>query len=74
MKAKDLFLSMGTLTVNNGDQVRFWEDKSFMQQYSSIYQIVQRKSDIVAKVFSTAPLTISFRRALVGQNLILWIG
>jgi hypothetical protein len=55
MKVKDLFLNMGTLLVNNGEQVRFWEDKwignlSFMQQYPSLYQIAHRKGDIVARV------------------------
>jgi hypothetical protein len=38
MKVKGLFLNMGTLMVNNEEQVRFWEDKwienlSFMQQF-----------------------------------------
>lgn len=77
MKVNDLFLNMGTLMVNKEEQVRFWEDKwignlSFMQQYPSLYQIVHRKSDTVAKVFSTIPLKFSFRRALGGHNLILW--
>jgi hypothetical protein len=43
-----------------------------MQQYPSLYQIVRNKSDTVANVLNGVPLKISFRCALVGQNLSLW--
>jgi hypothetical protein len=43
-----------------------------MKHRQSLYQIVRRKSDIMARVFTVVPLNVSFRRALVGQNLILW--
>jgi hypothetical protein len=50
MKAKSSFLNMGYWIINNGEQVRFWEDKWLVM----------------------VPLNVCFRRALVGQNLIIW--
>jgi hypothetical protein len=77
MKAKELFLRCGVFTLKNGEQIRFWEDKwlgnqPLMFQYPSLYQIVQHKSATVAKVFSSVPLNVAFRRALVGHNLVVW--
>jgi hypothetical protein len=77
MKVKNTFLNLGTFILKNGEQIRFWEDKwlghqSFMTQYPSLYQIVRQKSATVATVFGRVPLNVSFRRALVGPNLILW--
>ena len=46
--------------------------KHLSQQYPSIYNIVRRKNQTVADSLSTMPLNISFRRALVGDNLRLW--
>jgi hypothetical protein len=43
-----------------------------MFQYPSLYQIVRHKSATVAKVFSSVPLNVAFRRALVGHNLVVW--
>jgi hypothetical protein len=76
-RVKGLFLSLGVFALKNGEQIRFWEDKwlgnqSLMFQYPSLYQIVRHKSGTVANVFRYAPLNVSFRRSLVGQNLILW--
>jgi hypothetical protein len=45
---------------------------SFQHQYPTLYNIVRRKSDTIAKVLSAAPLSISFRRYLSDNNLILW--
>ena len=77
MKVKDTFLNLGTFVLKNGEQIRFWEDKwlgnqPFMLQYPTLYQIVRQKSATVATVLDRAPLNVSFRRALVGQNLVLW--
>jgi hypothetical protein len=77
MKAKDNFLMHGSFRLNNGKQIRFWEDKwlgnySFKHQYPSLYNIVRRKSDTVQSVLSTVPPNVSFRRFLTGNNLILW--
>jgi hypothetical protein len=45
---------------------------SFHHQYPSLYNIVRKKSDTIAKVLSTTPLNISFHRYLTGNNLVLW--
>ena len=44
-----------------------------MQQYPTLYNIVRRKNQTVAATLSTTPLNISFRRALVGDKLNLWL-
>jgi hypothetical protein len=77
MNAKPDFLRYGPYQIKNGKQIRFWEDKwlgnySFQHQYPTLYNIVRRKSDTIAKVLIAAPLSISFRRYLSGNNLILW--
>jgi hypothetical protein len=76
MEAKQIFLRYGSFHLNNGKQIRFWEDKwlgnsSLQQQYPSLYNIVRNKSD-TAQVLSTIPLNISFHRFLTGNNLVLW--
>jgi hypothetical protein len=77
MNAKPDFLRYGPFQIKNGKQIHFWEDKwlgnySFQHQYPTLYNIVRRKSDTIAKVLIAAPLSISFRRYLSGNNLILW--
>jgi hypothetical protein len=77
MKVKDKFLRFGSFQLNNRTQIRFWEDKwignhAFKDQYPSLYNIMRRKSDTVAKVLSGVPLNVSFRRQLTGNNLVLW--
>jgi hypothetical protein len=77
MKVKNNFLRFGSFQLNNGSQIRFWEDKwignhVFKEQYLSLYNIVRRKSDTVEKVLSEVSLNVSFRRQLTGNNLILW--
>jgi hypothetical protein len=77
MNAKLDFLRYGSFHLNNGKQIRFWEDTWFVnfglqQLYTSLYNIVQKRSDTVAKVLSTVPLNISFRRSLSENNLVLW--
>jgi hypothetical protein len=59
-------------------QSRFWEDlwvgkEPLMHQYPSLYRIAMRKNQTVAHVLSTRPLNITFRRALVGDRLRLWV-
>jgi hypothetical protein len=77
MDAKQSFLRYGSFQLNNGKQIRFWEDKwlgnsSFQYQYPSVYNIVRKKSDTVVNVLGTIPLNVSFRRSLQGNNLALW--
>ena len=75
MKVKSTFLDMGSWIVNDGEQIRFWEDKwlgnlAFKDKFPSLYAIVRRKSSTVATVMGSVPLNVSFRRALVGQNIV----
>jgi hypothetical protein len=77
MKVKDSFLSLGHFKLNNGMNIRLWEDGwlgnfTLQQQYPSLYSITHRKNVSAASVFSTLPLNISFCRGLVGNNLTLW--
>jgi hypothetical protein len=71
---KDKFLSMGNFKLQDGKQIRFWEDKwlgdnTLKEQYPNLYNIVPKKSARVAKIFSTQPLNVSFTRCLVATNL-----
>lgn len=77
MKVKDRFLNLVSWVVNNGKQVRFWEDRwvgnsSLHNRYPSLYNTVRRRNVSIAIVFGSVPLNISFRRVLVGQNLVDW--
>jgi hypothetical protein len=44
-----------------------------MKVYPSLYNLARNKKVTVAKVLSTSPLNISFRRALVGANRNKWM-
>jgi hypothetical protein len=77
MKAREDFLIHGSFRLNNGKQIRFWEDKwlgyySFQHQYPSLYNIVRRRSVAVESVLTIVPLNISFRRFLLPNNLWMW--
>jgi hypothetical protein len=74
---KDEFLNLGKFQLNNGCNIRFWEDKwmrnySLKELYPSLFAITRKKHISVASAFSTISLNISFRRGLVGDNLTLW--
>ena len=65
MKVKDKFLNLGSFQLNNGENIRFWEDKwlgnfTLSQQYASLYNIVRKKHISIATVFNSIPLNISF--------------
>jgi hypothetical protein len=67
---------MGNFKLQDGKQIRFWEDKwlgdnTLKEQYLNLYNIVRNKSATVAKNFSTRPLNVSFR-SLVAANLQSW--
>jgi hypothetical protein len=77
MQVKENFLRFTSFKLNDGSQIRFWEDKqigntSLRDKYPSLYNIVRRKSDIVASVLRTNPLNISFRRSLNESNRKRW--
>jgi hypothetical protein len=68
------FLRMANFILQDGEHIRFWEDRwlgtiVFEDQYPNLYNIVREKSAIVASVFNSRPLKISFRRNLVAENL-----
>jgi hypothetical protein len=67
----------GSFRLNNGKQIRFWEDKllgnySLKDQYPSLYNIARRKSVTVESVLSTVPLNVSFHRFHNQNNIVLW--
>ena len=77
MDAKNDFLNRRTFKLQNGEQIRFWEDKwlgstSLKNYYPALYNLVIRKHDTVSKVMSSTPLNVSFRRALRGNSLVNW--
>jgi hypothetical protein len=77
LKCKDEFFE-GLFKIGDGVQTRFWEDdwlgnKPLAVQYSSLYHIVQHKKVSIAHVLSHAPLTISFRQALMGNRGSRWL-
>jgi hypothetical protein len=77
LKVKDDFLNLGHFHLNNRCNIRFWEDKwmgnYFLKElYPTLFAITRKKYILVASVFSTFPLNISFGRGLVGNNLTLW--
>jgi hypothetical protein len=78
MKAKEIFLSHGTFHLNNGKQIRFWEDRwlgniSFQHQYPlALYNKVRWKSAMVESVPSTVTLNVSFCRFINDKNRVLW--
>lgn len=78
MKVKPDFLHFGTFLVNDGSQVRFWEDSwldgsPLKDQYHSLYNITRPKSITIAEAMSSFPPNFSWRRQLYGSNLVDWI-
>jgi hypothetical protein len=74
MNIKDQFLCFSNFKLQNGKQIRFWEDRwmrvhTLKDQYPNKYNIVRKKSATVSNMFSTRPLNVSFRRSLVADNL-----
>jgi hypothetical protein len=77
MNFKDEVFSNGSFSIKDGSKTRFWDDTwvgvmPFKDRYSSLFNIVRDPHVTVAKVLSTQPLNISFRRALVDNNLVEW--
>ena len=77
MKVKAEFFQYGSFILKNGTQIRFWEDKWFgntplRDQYPTLYNIVRRKNDTVAKVLANENPALSFRRYLNGPNMHAW--
>jgi hypothetical protein len=63
MNIKGQFLSMGKFIVQDGKQIRCWEDKwlgaaTIKEEYPNLYNIVRKESATVAEIFSTMPLNV----------------
>jgi hypothetical protein len=69
VKVKEAFLRHGLFHLNNGRQIRFWEDR-WLRNYS--FQQQWRKSSTVESVLGTVPLNVSFCRFLNHNNVVLW--
>ena len=77
MKVKGKFLSLGKFDLDDGSQVRFWEDswirpRPLKSRFPVLYNIVRRKDAYVRMVLSMTPLNVAFRRSLVDVNLQAW--
>jgi hypothetical protein len=77
MKAKAASFVHGSFRLNNGKQIRFWEDEclgnySFQHQYPLLYNIVRRKNAIVESVLSMVPFNFFLCMLLNQNNLMLW--
>jgi hypothetical protein len=77
MNIKDQFLNLGSFKIQDGKQIRFWEDKwlgayALRDEYPNLYNIARRRNAMVADIFRSRPLNISFRRSLVAENLHSW--
>jgi hypothetical protein len=77
MNVEELFLGYGSFQLNSRTIIRFWDNiwvrnRSLKEQYPQLYRIVRHKNDIVATVFRTIPLNISFRRSLTEDTLQSW--
>jgi hypothetical protein len=77
MNVKDQFLCFENFRLQNGSQIRFWEDKwlgvtALKEQYPNLYNIVRKKSATIENVFSSRPLNLSLRRSLVDRDIQSW--
>jgi hypothetical protein len=78
MNVKDTFKGLGSFRVKDGSQTSFWIDawlgnQPLKDRFPTLFNIVRRKQDLVARVLASVPLNISFRRNLVGRNLRDWL-
>jgi hypothetical protein len=67
MNIKDDFLSMGRFHLQDGKEIRFWEDTwldatALKVQYPNHFNIVRRKSATVAEIFGSRSLNVSFHK------------
>jgi hypothetical protein len=78
METKKHFFRLGSFSIKNGAEIRFWEDKwlgntTLREHYPALYDIVRHKDDTIAKVMESSPHThMTFRWDLLGPRLISW--
>ena len=75
MAVKDQFLDLVRFNLMHDSQIWFWQDTQLVNQplsykFLNLFNIVRKKHVIAAEVFSTIPLNVSFRRALIGNKLL----
>lgn len=76
-ECKTRVLSFGVFGVKDGSQVHFWEDiwidgSTLKAQYPCLYNIARSKSITIADALNVSPPNLSWRRSLVGPNLVTW--
>jgi hypothetical protein len=72
MATKKYFFGLGSFSIKDGSEIRFWEDKwlgtaTLREQYPALYSIVRHKGDTIAKVLENFSPSVTFRRDLSGQ-------
>ena len=77
MATKKFFFPHGSFSIQDGSEIRFWEDiwlgqSTLREQYPALYNIVRHKGDTIAKVMGTSPPNVSFRRSLLGPRQASW--
>jgi hypothetical protein len=77
MATKKFFFGLGSFFIEDGSEIRFWDDKwlgnaTLWEQYPALYSIVRHKCDTLAKVLEFSPPSVTFRRDLYGQRLVDW--
>uniref|UniRef100_A0ACD5YIW8 Uncharacterized protein n=1 Tax=Avena sativa TaxID=4498 RepID=A0ACD5YIW8_AVESA len=75
MATKKHFFHFGAFEINDGSQIRFWEDKwlgqtSLSEQYTVLYSIIKHKGDTISIVMEDYPPNVSFRRSLIEPRLV----
>jgi hypothetical protein len=78
MHIKDEVLSLDSFVIKDETKVRLREDtwirdKPLKLQYPNLYNIAREPHATISKIMATSPLNISFRRALVDNNLRDWL-
>jgi hypothetical protein len=74
MATKKFFFGLGSFSIKDGLEIRFWEDiwlgnATLREQYPSLYSIMRHKRDTIAKVLETSPPSVAFRRDFLGIDL-----
>jgi hypothetical protein len=70
MEVKDQFLNLVNQTQGLGGQMV--RNQPLKNRFPSLLNIVCKKQAMIFEVFSTLPLNVSFRRPLIGNNLLEW--
>jgi hypothetical protein len=55
MATEKFFFGLGSFSIKNGSEIRFWEDKwlgnaTLWEQYPALYSIVRHKGDTIATI------------------------